>query len=154
MLNHNQDWLHIELSGEFKKYGWLDSTSRESDLIGLELWLVVLKSVLELSDGLLKMGIVGPPTESLWFSGQGWVLRFCRSNKFTGDAEASLGSILWELYSDWGCELPVRFRGYVKLNEETWSIRNIGIVIDFKVKRGKCGKLFYKAERLLYSLYP
>lgn len=43
LLNQNQHWLHIELSGEFKKYGWLDSTPRESDLIGLELWLVVLK---------------------------------------------------------------------------------------------------------------
>lgn len=29
-------------------------------------------------------------------------------------------------------------------------MRNLGNVIDFKVASDKCGKLFYKAERLLY----
>lgn len=57
------------------------------------MWLAVVK-LLELPKGLLKIGIVCDLVD------QGWDQRFCSSGKFIGDAHASLGTTLSELYSD------------------------------------------------------
>lgn len=46
------------------------------------------------------MGIVEPQTESLWFGWSGLRPETLLSNKLTGDADASIGTTLWELYSE------------------------------------------------------